>query len=187
MSVATIFYNFYADRTKATVSSLFLSSGYTHWSRKIVRSCRITVTLRKTEPSILVYYSILSSSWITRESKLCYFPKISANILEHKQFKDNIHRYWCLSKSVKKELDEQTVVFILLRIKVKMRRNVAKFYNVSFTRSLVLSQNSWPCCCNRLLTLIKTAAAKLIASSLYVYRLWAPKNIQESAASKTTQ
>ena len=152
------------------VLSLFLSSGYTHWSRKIVRSCRISVTLRKTEPSILVYYSILSSPWIMRERKLCYFPRIWANIL-HQQFKDNIHRYWCLSKSVRNELDEQTVVFILLRIKVKTRRNVAKFYNVSFTRSLVLSQNSWPCCCNCLLTLIKTAAAKLIAASLCLQTL----------------
>ena len=187
MSVATYILQLLCWQNKSNGFESFLSSGYTHWSCKIVRSCRITVTLRKTEPSILVYYSILSSPWITRESKLCYFPKIWANILEHKQFKDDIHRYWCLSKSVKNELDEQTVVFILLRIKVKTKRNVAKFYNVSLTRSLVLSQNSWPCCCNRLLTLIKTAAAKLIASSLYVYRLWAPKNIQESAASKTTQ
>ena len=187
MSVTTYFTTFILTEQKPWFWVFFYPQATRIDRAKFVRSCRIFVTLRKTEPSILVYYSILSSPWIMRERKLCYFPRIWANILEHQQFKDNIHRYWCLSKSVRNELDEQTVVFILLRIKVKTRRNVAKFYNVSFTRSLVLSQNSWPCCCNCLLTLIKTAAAKLIAASLYVYRLWAPKNIQESAASKTTQ
>ena len=41
-------------------------------------------------------------------------------------------KQWCLS---------------LPWIKLNTRRNLAKFYNVFFTRSVVLCQNSWPCCC----------------------------------------
>ena len=84
----------------------------------IAQNCligRITATSRKTEPSIIciLLYSILSSGRITGESKLCCFPKIRANILEHKQFKDIAFTgsiSWCLSKSVKNKLDKQTVV-----------------------------------------------------------------------------
>ena len=36
-------------------------------------------------------------------------------------------------------------------IKLNTRRNLAEFYNVFSTRSVVLCQNSWPCCCNGLI------------------------------------
>ena len=66
--------------------SLFWSYGNAHWSCKI--QCSIVpnpLENKKNNQVSLVYYSILSSSWIKKESKLCYFPK---NMLEHKQFKN---------------------------------------------------------------------------------------------------
>ena len=123
-------------------------------SRKIVWSCGITATSRKTEPSIIciLLYSILSSGRITGESKLCCFPKIRANILEHKQFKDMAftgYISWCLSKSF---LSPLRINWTSKRswIKINARRNLARFYKVSFARSWVSSGNWRPFCCNRL-------------------------------------
>ena len=72
------FYNLDADRTKETLFlvSLFWSQRNTHWSLKIVRSCRITATSRKKNQELLVHYSIVNSLWIKRGSKLYYFPNI---------------------------------------------------------------------------------------------------------------
>ena len=70
-----------------------------------------------------------------------------------------------------------------LWIKIHTRKNLAKFYKVSYDRSLVSSRNSWPRCCIRFK---KTAAANSIAASLYVHILWAQKK-QEPAAFKITQ
>ena len=109
-------------------------------------------------------------------------------ILEHKQFKDNAFTETdaSLNKSVKNKLDQQMVLFILAANQDKYKKNLAKFYNFSFASSWVLSRNSLAMS-HRLLNLIKTAAANSIATLLHVHRLWAQKNIQESAGSKTTQ
>ena len=158
----------------------------------------------------LVYYSILSSSWIKKESKLCYFPKICSNTNSSKTW--NLHDLtgtsvsplrtsWtskrsCLSlRRVSEGLSTEAEGLAGLHpprwwnhlcdgIKMMTRRNLAEFYNIFYARSLVSSRNSWPCCCNRL---IKTAAANSIAASIYVHIIWAQKKFQEPAASKITQ
>ena len=68
-------------------------------------------------------------------------------MLEHKQFQNmaftGSNSYWCLSKSIENQLDEQTVVFIVAVNHDKYRKeSIAEFYDVFFARSLVSSRNS---------------------------------------------
>ena len=100
--------------TEQETSSLCFDLRETHIDRaKLFDRAESLRRREKQNQASLVYYSIVSSPLIKRESKLCYFPKM----LEHKQLKNmaftGSNSYWCLSKSVENNLDEQTVVFIV--------------------------------------------------------------------------
>ena len=80
--------------------------------------------------------------------------------------------YWCLSKSVEKKLDQQTVVFIVTvnqdKYKMESSRILKRFLRQRF--SSVTKLKAMLC-----ISLTITAAANSIAASLYVHILRAQK------------
>ena len=129
--------------------SLFWSQGNTHWSCKIFRSPWINAMLIKRNQVSLVYYSIVSSPWIKRESKLCYFPKICSTTNSSKTWhSQDLTRNSASLSPLRTTWTSKQSCLSLPWIKINTRRNLAEFYNVSSARNLVSSRNSWPCCCN---------------------------------------
>ena len=130
-----------------TSSLCFDLKGNIHYRAKLFDRAKSLRRRDKLTQASLVYYSTISSPLITRESKLCYFPKICSNT--------NSSKTWHLqdlTRTIKgASLSPLRTIWTRKRsclslpwIQINTRRNLAEFFNVSFARSLVWSRNSWP-------------------------------------------
>ena len=171
--------------TEQETSSLCFDLRETHIDRAKFDRAESLRRREKQNQASLVYYSIVSSSLLKGESKLCYFPKIysNTNTSETLHLQD-LTRTGASLSLLRTSWTSKRSCLSLPWIKINTTRNLVEFYDVSFARSIVSSRNSRSCFCNRLL---KTAAANSLVASLYVHILWAQKSIQELAASKITQ
>ena len=119
-------------------SSLCFNLSETHIDRAKSLRC-----WEKQNQASLVYYSTVSSPLIKRESNLCYFPKICSNTNSSKtrHLQDLTHTGVFLSP-LRTIWTSKSSCLSLPWIKINTRRNLAKFCEVSFARSLVSSRNS---------------------------------------------
>ena len=166
--------------TEQETSSLCFDLRETHIDRAKFDRAESLRRREKQNQASLVYYSIVSSSLLKGESKLCYFPKIysNTNTSETLHLQD-LTRTGASLSPLRTIWTSKRSSLSLPWIKINTRRNLAEFYKVSFARSLVSTGNSRPCCCNRLK---KAAAANSIAASLYVNILWAQKKIPRASS-----
>ena len=86
----------------------------------------------------LIYYSTVDSPWIIGESKLCYFSKLCSNTNSSKTWhSQDLTRTGASVSPLRTSWTRKLSCLSLPWIKINTRRNLAKFYKVSFVTKLV--------------------------------------------------
>ena len=153
LQIIYCFYNLDADRTRRCFWCLCFDLREIHIDRAKLFNHAESLWCRDKQNIIsLVYYSTVSSLWIKRESKLCYFQKICANKNSSKTSQLLVLARTGASVSPLRTswMSKRSCLLLLCQIMINTRRNLAEFYKVSFAKSLASSQSSWPCFCNHL-------------------------------------